>query len=536
MSTEMKVGIKIPTEKEVKELETEPPVLSGKEHVLTIEELRKKIQPLKHKISTQLSQINAPIKLTEIIMVPDNTYGEFDYKFSNKKEAYDYKTGRRERVTALVAELGRIASRFYNLKKPEDIIRIHLPEFAMYPAKDSGPFESQEFEMLLEGITKAAQQLPQNIHLDLGTLPLGFIAASEKQYFLNVNLYVVCGNEPIINISPKMLNHYADLKYPNASFLGKLHSCDEKDNIGLAANIRAIDVKESTDTKELADAKKSTVQPLLLQTGVINCTAESKARFSVVTEICLDNDYKVGMHTLRKIISTESGDSDPQSIGTSHIIVSNTIPLNPASLISKAVVHADQLLDEAAVVSHADAKQEKLKEINTPTLFATDQLSFGGNFLYKVYEPYEISSNEEIEFIIRLRNELLMTMWPLKVYREQHPSFHNVELINNEMLRQFADHFASALSVVAKKIKSKTQCLAYRKEVIRIKSEPDQVTALLNVITKLQETAEKIRAADELGAALLFGIGEVFRRNLQTYLPRIIPEHENITNSSNLAS
>lgn len=501
---------------------------------LTIEKIEALIKPIKQRIAVQLGKINFPVNVTEILMTPKADYtldkreskdekqyvlirepkhGEFEYKL--KEDAHNrfiYAKERRLNIVKFVAELGEIAAKIHSPEDPNQITRINLPECALYPAKDSGPIMEPEFSMLLEDIIKIAQRLPQNIHLNLGTIPWGFTDDKGKKFFLNLNLYVIGGEEPRINVAPKMFNFSKDPQYPDFQ-LYTLFDADEEAKA--VARLKPIKIK-------------GMVHSHLLQGNVIDCVTKGGARFTVVTDICLDHHQQVGINTLRDRIIRESADTELQSMGTSQILISNTTCLNRNSIISQAIVHADKSDLNARVLVREDSEQKYLKKIKAKESLKEQKFAFGGIYRGRIYPAYEIKSNKEIEFIIHLRNEILKAMWPLKLYREQHPDSHTIELINHKIIEEFSKYLSSTLTILSKNIKSKA---IYRTLIVRAReiaqlTQHEQVSAMLNFSAELQNIAEKISQNDELGSVLLFGIGEIFRRTLFTYLPSYISEQE----------
>ncbi len=99
------------------------------------------------------------------------------------------------------------------------ISRISSPEFSLFPAIK--PLTLDEYSQLVSKINQLASQLLDNVHLVISSLP---VISPDSKRLLNMNLYVRCGKEPVINEFNKANASRIDKKYDNLINFSQLNN------------------------------------------------------------------------------------------------------------------------------------------------------------------------------------------------------------------------------------------------------------------------------------------------------------------------
>lgn len=177
------------------------------------------------------------ITITQYDLPHNDNNGEFDVDgdeiIPGKMTAYSEETDAEllNRVIAQIQQFANIGTKFhlqdnfvYESKKPDakpmmkpdckdNITRVSTNEFFFYPAAERGPFTENIFGQLLARIEDLAKQLPENLHLALGTFPV----ENNVREVHCVGIYIQTGTLPRIDTISKAFPSDRDPDYPNTT-------------------------------------------------------------------------------------------------------------------------------------------------------------------------------------------------------------------------------------------------------------------------------------------------------------------------------
>lgn len=100
---------------------------------------------------------------------------------------------------------------YINPSKLNHVTRLSLSEFSLYPSQLQGPLTHAEFTQLLESLEPELRELPENLHLIAGSIPV----MNANNEVRNIAIYLECGPKATIRPFAKAVNHYTDPTYPN---------------------------------------------------------------------------------------------------------------------------------------------------------------------------------------------------------------------------------------------------------------------------------------------------------------------------------
>ena len=112
-----------------------------------------------------------------------------------------------------------------DVKKTNQITRLSLNEFSLYPNEKRGPLTLSGYNQFLQRVIQIAQKCPENLHLLLATVPVLF----PDKNVSNFAVYIQCGANPILTSFAKNYSSEYDPVYPNTENRDSKSSPDKSD-------------------------------------------------------------------------------------------------------------------------------------------------------------------------------------------------------------------------------------------------------------------------------------------------------------------
>ncbi len=459
---------------------------------------------------------------------------------------------------------------YLNPSKMNHVTRLSLSEFSLYPSKLQGPLSHAEFTLLLEQLEEQLRELPENLHLLVGSIPV----INSKHEVRNIAIYIECGPKGSIRPFAKAINHYTDPLYPethNSDFVSTLPASAWADQIHEAAldliqnyfnvlmrlgssqlkellvklnkfrkliqsnddvkpadefltNIKNIEeyvrrksisnishqhildfqtgvnqFKKSIDSFRGEQVKLMTAATapanakdgaIVFYSGKLKCITAGGARFDVYPEICLGHKHKEAFQRgVKEISITLDSGNILEEVPTSHMLLSNHIPLNSANLVSDSVVQADPVHSTNKDSVKHDGQAIRAigsKPIATP--------AFASPISIDIYPPRALSSiNAELRNVIVSKKPFTVRLRALQILKWQQPA--QMMTIDEEIIKHI-------LSPVNRALKSKDKALlaALEQSTLTYDEADDVLSQLLDTssVSKDPVLHTEIRRARKL--------------------------------------
>jgi hypothetical protein len=289
----------------------------------------KQASALKQKMRRHNDKVNKPVTINDLIVYPadPSINGEF-----NQPQQQSTSQSQEDRIARMTAEIRRLAdfavANHTQTSAGNNVTRIATPEFFFYT---NPPLSQEEYSTLIQNIETMAAQLPQDIHMILGSFHLEHTSGA----LLNSTIHVQTGPQPEINAFAKnTVSHVDPASDTSRAFNQNPVRQDPSQLTSTKHNQELLNFKPKAFTGT-EDSSVISNYPL------IRCTAASGAEFITAVDVCLDN-Y---MAHAAKILVDNIGTQD-NLIPThcSHVIVSNTISKSDHAQIT-----------EGGIVHHVDA-------------------------------------------------------------------------------------------------------------------------------------------------------------------------------------
>ncbi len=233
---------------------------------------------------------------------------------------------------------------------PNYITRLSTNEFFFYTKE---PLTLKEFEELQNKIAEKAKTMAPGVQLILGS----FGVKTDDGKVMNVTPHITCGSSPNVQLIVKNRTSSIDVRYkiPN----GQGHSL----------TLPVLDKK--SPSKPMPKIKINGIVNEFTFNNIVQCKTPGDTPFLTAIDVCLDHAYgdaKQNYDALAK--------KDPRLLEqpVSHVVVSNTIAIEPDNCLSPGVMHVDPRY------SQAECKKGVQQQASPPR-----SLPFG-NDLYTIFE------------------------------------------------------------------------------------------------------------------------------------------------------
>jgi hypothetical protein len=313
--------------------------------------------------------------------------------------------------------------------KLDNITRLSLTEFSLYPRKEQGPLTIPDFNLLTKKIELIAKNCPENLHLLIATVPVKTIN-NEVQ---NIALYVQCGMHPVINVFTKVSPHPTDPQYPGTTY--PAYSLRDPECAGglfrTPHQIFAVAALGSS-----ADLDKDAAMNIYYGGNILVRTVGDSI-FRVAIDICFDNfDHISKQRVNQDIQSARAAGEDVLPHKVSYIVSSNTTTIEPKGQVSSYTVHADQKNPGFSLF------KEPLSEQIIPAP------AFGSHAVMQIYPQSKMRIHDEIHAQqISIHNDMTRRLGALRQYRLHHPE--QAEEVRLEIEKLILNQFCQELTSIS---------------------------------------------------------------------------------------
>lgn len=179
----------------------------------------KKQESQSHMIARMVEHVDMLASHAEKAHIKDNFIQTDKYISANKVRELAYQRAKQASLSepseeAIQQEIENILTINHSYFHPQhlnDITRLSLNEFSLYPHAEQGPLSLEGFHQLISKLEEMARYYPQNLHLMIATMP---VKLTDNQVH-NMAIHIQCGKLPIIHPFAKAIPSTVDPVYPN---------------------------------------------------------------------------------------------------------------------------------------------------------------------------------------------------------------------------------------------------------------------------------------------------------------------------------
>jgi hypothetical protein len=355
-----------------------------------------------------------------------------------------------------------------NPSKANDITRLSINEFALYPAAKRGPLTLDGFNKLLLKIQELAEKYPDNLHFLLATIPVKItrkVNAKMTDVVENFGVYVESGQETRVRPFAKAYSSNIDPVYPNTVLL------DFRD--------KTLNFESIADFSTMNTNKGSMT---IAYGGIFQTKTLSGKSIRIAIDICIDYYKKVAKRrTIYQLDTSARTGVVIESTVASEQLTSNTYN---KILLDSQITNTITQIDPAFSINGSIHLGNQVVSFVDRMLLANPK--FGSKIVIDVYDPIILKPHtKKLQARINKINAFALRLSALHIYRDQRPT--EIDEVSHEINRHIIKPVLD--------------------ELINLKQYPDIQTELSNLPTnhaKIIKILKKINLKKKNDALSLY--------------------------------